>query len=323
MAELGYKLCSEEQAPGELVELAERAEAAGFSFAVVSDHFHPWVDAQGHSSFVWSILGGIAARTERLQVGTGVTCPTIRIHPAIIAQAAATVAAMMPGRFFLGVGSGENLNEHILGDRWPPVDMRQEMLEEAIELMRELWRGKLTTHYGEHYDVENARIYTLPEELPPIIVAASGEQAAELAGRVGDGLMATSPNAEALKAYRRAGGDGPRYAEATLCWAESEAEARRTAHRSWPNAALKGQLSQELALPAHFEQASESVSEDDVAEAIVCGPDVDRFLDKIGEYIDAGFDHVFLHQVGPDQLGFLRFFERELAPRLSAVAARS
>jgi coenzyme F420-dependent glucose-6-phosphate dehydrogenase len=316
MTEFGYKLCSEEQSPSELVRLAARAEEAGFTFGVISDHFHPWVDAQGESGFVWSIIGGIAQSTDKLRLGTGVTCPTIRIHPAIIAQAAATAAEMMPGRFFLGVGSGENLNEHILADRWPPVDMRLDMLEEAIDVIRLLWQGGLQTHYGEHYVVENARLYTLPEELPPIIVAASGEKAGQLAGRAADGLMTTSPNDEVIRAFRDAGGTGPRYAEMTVCWADDEAEARRTAHRQWPNAGLKGQLSQELALPSHFEQAAQTVTEDEIAEAIVCGPDVERHVEKVREYIDAGIDHVFIHQVGHDQEGMIRFYEREVLPAL-------
>jgi coenzyme F420-dependent glucose-6-phosphate dehydrogenase len=316
MTEFGYKLCSEEQSPRELVRLAARAEEVGFTFGVISDHFHPWVDAQGHSPFVWGVVGGIAQATEKLHLGTGVTCPTIRTHPAIIAHAAATAADMMPGRFFLGVGSGENLNEHILADRWPPADMRLEMLEEAIEVIRLLWQGGLQTHYGEHYVVENARLYTLPDELPPIIVAASGDKAAALAGRVGDGLMTTSPNEDVVNGFRDAGGEGPRYAEATVCWAEDEAEARRTAHRQWPNAALKGQLSQELALPSFFEQAAQTVTEDEIAEAIVCGPDPERHVAKLREYIDAGIDHVFIHQVGSDQEGFMRFYEREVLPAL-------
>ncbi|HVM31303.1 MAG TPA: TIGR03557 family F420-dependent LLM class oxidoreductase [Candidatus Limnocylindrales bacterium] len=323
MTEFGYKLCSEEQAPSELVRLAARAEEAGFTFGVISDHFHPWVDAQGESGFVWATLGGIAQATERLRVGTGVTCPTIRIHPAIIAHAAATVAEMMPGRFFLGVGSGENLNEHILADRWPPVDMRLDMLEEAIDVIRLLWQGGLQTHYGEHYVVENARLYTLPDELPPIIVAASGEKAGQLAGRSGDGLMSTSPNEEVIKAFREAGGEGPRYAEMTVCWADDEAEARRTAHSRWPNAGLKGQLSQELALPSHFEQAAQTVTEEEIGEAVVCGPDPERHLEKVREYIDAGFDHVFIHQVGDDQEGMIRFYEREVLPALKSERAGS
>jgi coenzyme F420-dependent glucose-6-phosphate dehydrogenase len=313
--ELGYSLSAEEHRPNDLVRDAKRAEDAGFGFALISDHFHPWTDRQGQSPFVWSVIGAIAHATERLVLGTGVTCPTIRIHPAVIAQAAATSAVMMEGRFFLGVGSGEALNEHILGDRWPAADERQEMLEESIDVMRLLWQGGYRTHRGKHYRVENARIYTLPAELPPIAVAASGPKAAKLAGRAGDALISTAPDAELVQAYRSAGGDGPRYGQLTVCWAKSEAEALRTALDWWPNAGLKGELAQELPLPRHFEQAAANVDEEAIAGAVVCGPDVDRWLEKIAEFEDAGFDHVYLHQVGPDQDGFFQFAERELLVR--------
>ena len=189
MTEIGYALSSEEHTPGDLVKNARRAEEAGFTFALISDHFHPWIDHQGHSPFVWGVIGGISQATQKLRLGTGVTCPTVRIHPAILSQAAATAAAMMPGRFFFGVGSGENLNEHILGDHWPPADIRLDMLEEAIEIIRRLWQGDQVSYWGNYYVVENARIYTLPEELPPIMVAAVGANAIELAGRLGDGLI--------------------------------------------------------------------------------------------------------------------------------------
>jgi G6PDH family F420-dependent oxidoreductase len=321
MVEIGYALSSEEHSPIDLVRNARRAEEAGFTFALISDHFHPWIDRQGHSPFVWGVIGAIGQATERLRLGTGVTCPTIRIHPAIIAQAAATAAALMPGRFFLGVGSGENLNEHILGDRWPPVDVRQEMLEEAIEVIRLLWQGGLQTHYGEYFIVENARLYTLPAEPPEIYVAASGDQAAELAGRVGDGLIATAPNEETLKAFDRGGGDGkPRYGQVTVCWAEDERAAIRTAHEWWPTSAIPGQLGQELALPAHFEQAAKLVTEEKIAESIPCGPDPRRILDEIRQYADAGYDHIYIHQVGPDQEGFIRFAEQAILPEFTRVA---
>ena len=316
MAEIGYAISSEEHAPRDILHHARRAEEVGFPFALISDHFHPWVDRQGHSPFVWSVLGGIAHATERLRIGTGVTCPMIRIHPAIIAHAAATVAAMMPGRFFLGVGTGENLNEHILGDRWPPHDVRSEMLEEAVAVIRLLWQGGDQTHRGRHYTVENARLYTLPEEPPPIMVAGSGPRAARLAGRIGDGLINTAPDAEVRETFERAGGAGkPRYAQMTVCWAADEAQARRTAFEIWPNGGLKGELSQELPTPAHFEQAAKLVTEEMVAEEVVCGPDPERHIAKIQAYIDAGYDHIYVHQVGPDQEGFFRFYEREILPR--------
>jgi coenzyme F420-dependent glucose-6-phosphate dehydrogenase len=319
VTEFGYALSSEEHTPSDLVRNARRAEEAGFTFALISDHFHPWIDAQGHSPFVWSVIGGIAGATERLRLGTGVTCPTIRTHPAIVAHAAATCAAMMPGRFFLGVGTGENLNEHVTGEGWPAPDERLDMLEEAIEVIRTLWEGGYQTFRGEFYEVEQARLYTLPDEQPPIAVAAGKPLAAELAGRAGDALISVAPDSEVVGNYREAGGDGPRYAQVTVCWAASEDEAKETAHRWWPNVALKGDLSQELALPMHFEQACENVSPEDVAELMVLGPDLDPYVDLVREYVQAGFDHVYFHQVGPDQEGFFDFWRAQLADRLRAL----
>jgi G6PDH family F420-dependent oxidoreductase len=223
---------------------------------------------------------------------------------------------MMPGRFFLGVGSGENLNEHIVGERWPLPDERLELLEEAVEVIRLLWQGGYQTHRGKHYRVEKARIYTLPDELPPIAFAAGGPRAAELAARLGDALVTVAPKKEIVDAYEQAGGKGPRYGQATVCWARSEEEARKTAHELWPTAGLKGSLNQELPAPSDFEAAAEMVSEDDVAELIVCGPDPERHLESIREFEQAGFDHVYVHQVGPDQEGFFRFYREEILPKL-------
>jgi coenzyme F420-dependent glucose-6-phosphate dehydrogenase len=323
MTEFGYALSSEEHTPLDLVRHARLAEEAGLTFALVSDHFHPWIDAQGHSAFVWSVLGGIAEATERMTVGTGVTCPTIRIHPAIIAHAAATAGAMLPGRFFLGVGTGENLNEHVLGDRWPGWEVRAEMLEEAIEVIRALWTGERTDHRGRYYEVESARLYTLPSTPIPIHIAAAGPDAAELAGRLGDGLIGTGPDKELFTAFDRAGGTGkPRFGQVTVCWASSEREARRTAHRIWPTAAIKGRASQELPEPRDFEALAEMVTEEDVAKEIVCGPDVEMHVASVRKYIDAGYDHVYLHQVGPDQEGFLDFVATELLPALAKETKR-
>jgi coenzyme F420-dependent glucose-6-phosphate dehydrogenase len=317
MVAFGYALSSEEHAPSDLVRFARRAEEVGFSFALISDHYHPWIDRQGHSPFVWSVIGGMAQATQRLMLGTGVTCPTMRIHPGIIAQAAATSAAMMPGRFFLGIGTGENLNEHIFGDRWPAHDMREEMLEEAVEIIRMLWHGDTLTYRGVYYTVENARIYTLPAQLPPIFMAASGPRAAETAGRIADGLITTAPEADLLKRFEGEGGTGkPSYGQLTVCWAQDEASARRMAFEYWPTAAIRGELTQELPTPAHFEQATKMVREADVAQAIICGPDPERHIAGIKEFVDAGYDHVYVHQIGPDQEGFFRFYEREVLPKL-------
>jgi G6PDH family F420-dependent oxidoreductase len=313
---IGYAMSAEEHHPNDLVQHARLAEEAGFTFALISDHFHPWVDAQGHSPFVWSVIGGIAGATRSLRLGTGVTCPTVRIHPAIVAQAAATSAAMMPGRFFLGVGTGENLNEHITGERWPEWEVRGAMLKEAVQVIRLLWQGGNQSHHGRFYTVENARLYTLPEEPTPIIVAATGPKSSQLAGRIGDGLCATKADPTTVQEFEKAGGSGPKYAQATVCWAPDEATARKTAHGLWAYSALPGELSQELPTPAHFEQAVQIVTEEMVAESIVCGPDPERHVSKIREYADAGYDHIYIHQVGPDQAGFLDYYRREVMPRL-------
>jgi G6PDH family F420-dependent oxidoreductase len=316
MVELGYALSSEEHSPEDLVHHAVAAEEAGFTFALVSDHFHPWTDTQGESGFVWSMIGAISQATTRLRLGTGVTCPTMRIHPAVIAQAAATCALLMPDRFFLGVGTGENLNEHVLGDRWPGPRERLEMLEESVALIRELWKGGLVSHRGRHYTVDRARIYSAPDEPPEIAVAAAAENAAELAGRIGDALVSTAPDTELVERFEESGGTGkPRYGQLTVCWAASEREAIRTAHEWWPNAALPGDLGQELALPLHFEQATQVVSPEQVAEAVTCGPDADKHREAIDRFEQAGFDHVYVHQVGPDQEGFIRFYEQEILTR--------
>ncbi|MGQ0519533.1 MAG: TIGR03557 family F420-dependent LLM class oxidoreductase [Actinomycetota bacterium] len=316
--ELGFAISSEEHPPHDLVRQAVRAEETGFAFVGVSDHYHPWVRAQGHSPFVWGVLGAIAQATERIRVGTGVTCPTVRLHPAIVAQAAATAGCLMPGRFFLGVGSGEALNEHILGDRWPPAPVRLEMLEEAIAVIRLLWEGGSRDHYGRHYTVEDATVFDLPDPLPEIVVAGSGARAASLAARAGDGFWGTAPSRETLDAFEADGGAGkPRYGQATVCWAEDEHQARKTALQVWPNAGVTGQLSQDLPTPLHFEAAAEMVTLDDVAQKVVCGPDLARHVGLVRKYADAGYTHVYLHQVGPDQEGFFRFCVRELLPALA------
>ena len=320
--ELGYTLSSEERQPEELVRLARLAEETGFTYALVSDHFHPWTDRQGSSPFVWAVLGGIAATTKRLRVGTGVTCPIMRIHPAIIAQASATIGCLMPGRFFLGVGSGESLNEHVTGQGWPPPDMRQDMLEEAVEILRNLHRGGERSHDGKFFQVHDARLYNLPEEPVPIYIAAAGQQAAKLAARVGDGLICSAASAESVAAFDAGGGAGkPRYGQLTVCWAKTEQDGVRTAHEYWPISGLSGQFKNELPRPAYLMQASELVTPEIVKKEIVCGPDPERHLQGIAKFVKAGFDHVYVHQVGPDQEGFMRFYEQEIFPQAGAIAA--
>lgn len=319
MAEFGYSLSSEEHGPRDLVRNAARAEAAGFGFLTISDHYHPWAQSQGHSPFVWAVLGGIANATERARVGVGVTCPIIRIHPAVVAQAAATTSLLFDGRFFLGVGSGEALNEHILGDRWPPPEVRLDMLEEAVGIMRELWTGETVDHHGRHYTVENARLFDAPAEPVPVIVSGFGQMSVELAGRIGDGYWGHSPDAEAVDQFTGAGGKGPRLAMVNLCWAEDEAAARKTVAEIWPNGGVKGILSQDLPTWTHFETAASSLDEDTIVGSTPCGPDPGPVVESVRSFLEAGYDHLHFHQVGPDQEGFFRFWEKELQPALAAA----
>jgi G6PDH family F420-dependent oxidoreductase len=317
MTSFGATLSSEEHPPAALVANARRAEAAGFDFISISDHYHPWVTAQGHSPFVWSVLGAIAASTDDIAVGVGVTCPILRVHPAVVAQAAATTSLLFGGRFFLGVGTGEALNEHIVGRRWPPPAVRLEMLEEAVAIMRALFTGETLEHRGTHYEVDNARLFDPPGSPVPIIVSGFGPAAAKLSGRIGDGFWGNAPDPELIGAFEAAGGSGPRYAQLNLCWAENEAAAKKTVHQVWPNAAIPGQLSQDLPTWTHFEQASEIVTEADATQSVPCGPDIaDALRESVRTYVDAGYDHLYFHQVGDDQEGFFRFWERELRDAL-------
>jgi G6PDH family F420-dependent oxidoreductase len=315
---IGYFLACEEHRPAELIAEARGAEQAGFHGLWISDHFHPWVDEQGESPFVWAVIGALAEATSRVPITTAVTCPTVRIHPAVIAQAAATAAVMLPGRFGLGVGSGEALNEQILGDDWPEADVRLEMLEEAIEVMRELWTGEVVSREGKHYRVRHARIYTLPDEPPPVLVSGFGPKSVDLAGRVGDGYATTMPDAELIERFRGAGGEGkPVQAGAKVCYGRDEAEARRTAHRLWPNEQLPGELAQVLSTPEHFEQVVSLVTEDMIAEAVPCGPDLDRHIAALQEFADAGVDELYVQQIGGADAEFFEVFAREVLPRFA------
>jgi len=323
MVSIGYALMSEEHPAPDLVRNAVRAEQAGFSFATLSDHFHPWLDSQGQSPFAWATLGAIAQATESIVLGTAVTCPTIRTHPAIIAQAAATMGTLAPGRFFLGVGSGENLNEHVTGEHWPAPPIRLRMMEEAIEVIRELWTGDEVNFEGEFYTVDRARIYSLPESLPPIIVAASGAASSEIAGRSGDGVMSTSPDEEVVSQWREAGGEGPAVGLMHLVYASDEESARKTLAEHWSHGPLPGALNAELRSPSEFMAASKFIRlEDYSSDSTPLGPDPEAVIEKIRAFEQAGYDHVVLHQVGPDQDAFIGFFEQELKPRLDPAAPR-
>jgi G6PDH family F420-dependent oxidoreductase len=314
---IGYFLSCEEFGPHELVEQARLAQKAGLDRLWISDHFHPWNDEHGHSPMVWSVIGALATAVPGMHVTTAVTCPTVRIHPAVIAQAAATSAVLLDGRFTLGVGSGESLNEHILGDVWPEAEVRLEMLDEAIEVIRGLWEGRQYSHYGEHYAVVNARIYTLPETPPEIVVSGFGPKSVDLAARVGDGYVSTIPDKQLVDRFKRKGGDGkPIQGGTKVCWGPDEQECVKTAHRLWPNEGLSGELSQILPQPAHFEQATALVTEEMIAEAVPCGPDVEQIVAAFRQFADAGFDELYVQQIGDRQAEFFDVLVREIVPRL-------
>ena len=316
MTDLGYLAISEEHPPGELARHVAAAEERGLDYAMVSDHYHPWIRAQGQSPFVWSVLGAIAERTDEIVVGTAVTAPIIRIHPAIVAQAAATAATQLEDRFIFGVGTGENLNEHVVGERWPPHDQRIDMLEEATRIIRLLWEGGTKTYRGEYYTVENARLFTRPDSNPPIVMGAGGPRAATAAGGLADGLIATAPDPELIEQFGSASENDPtgHYGQLHVCYAADKSTARETAYDQWPNAALSGELSRELPSPAHFEQAVEMIDADDVAESVLIGNDPADYIDAIEEFVDAGYEGVHLHQIGSSQESFLDFYRDKILP---------
>jgi G6PDH family F420-dependent oxidoreductase len=312
---VGYFLSCEEYTPAQLVEQAVAAERAGFESLWISDHFHPWNDEQGQSPFVWSVIGALS-QVCSLPVTTAVTCPTVRTHPAIVAQAAATSAQMLGGRFVLGVGSGEALNEHVLGGPWPSADVRLEMLEEAVEVIRALWTGEVVTRRGTHYTVDTARLYTLPDEPPPIYVSAFGPKALEVAARIGDGFVTTQPDADMVAAYRAKAGAGKVVTGGVkVAWADTQDEGVDHAHRLWANAGLPGELAQVLPSPQHFEQASQLVTRESTADSVVAGPDVDAHVAALQEYDDAGFDEVHVANMGPHYLAMIEAYGRDVLPR--------
>jgi G6PDH family F420-dependent oxidoreductase len=316
---IGYKLMSEEHGPKELVENAVRAEELGFDFIGISDHYAPWISQQGHSPFAWSVLGAIAQATGKVGIMTGVTCPYLRYHPAIVAQAAATTAILANGRFTLGLGSGELLNEHVVGEHWPRVAVRHEMLAEAVDIIRLLFEGGEQSYSGRHLELSNAELYDRPKTPPRIVIAAAGPEAATLAAEKADGLIGVEADEKLVKAFRDAGGKGPIYAECGVCWAASEKKALETLHRYHRWSLLGWGVLSELPRPQSFEEASEKVEPESFAGEVPCGPDPEPYLKAIEEFAGAGFDHVVLSQAGPDQAGFFEFFEKELG---AAIADR-
>jgi G6PDH family F420-dependent oxidoreductase len=317
----GFFLSTEEYTPAELVEQAVLAEQHGFDALWISDHFHPWNDEQGQSPFVWSVIGAVSQACD-LPVTTAVTCPTYRINPAVIAQAAATSAVMLDGKFILGVGSGEALNEHILGDPWPTADVRLEQLEEAVEVIRTLWRGGFVNHRGRHYTVDTARIYTMPDEPPPIYVSGFGPQATELAARIGDGYITTSEDPDLLGLWRDKSGGKPAQIGKKVCWAEDAATGVDIAHRLWANSGVPGELAQVLPSPRHFEQASQLVTKQMTADAVACGPDVEDHLAALRPAVEAGFEEVYVANMGPHWGEMIREYGASVLPELRTLAAR-
>jgi G6PDH family F420-dependent oxidoreductase len=316
---IGFKLIAEAYSPTEIVEQATRAEETGFDFVEVSDHFHPWVSEHEHSGFAFSMLAAIAARTSAIELATGVTCPFLRYHPAIVAQAAATTALLSGGRFTLGIGAGERLNEHVVGRGWPAIATRHEMLRESLEIIRLLWSGGYQSYDGKHLQLEDARIFDLPAELPGIAVAAGGPEAAELAAELGDALFATEPSADLVTAYQQAGGDGPRYAEVPLSWADSVDEAAESARRLFRFGVTGWKVQAELPNPVNFDAATKLVTAEHMREQFGCGPDVKRHVEVAEQFAEAGFDQLAVINAGPDMDGFFDFARAELLPALRAL----
>ncbi|WP_019876089.1 LLM class F420-dependent oxidoreductase [Sporichthya polymorpha] len=321
--EIGYTLMCEQAGPQQLVRDAVAAEKAGFDYAVISDHYFPWLSEQGHSPNAWSVLGAVAQATERLPLMTYVTCPIRRYHPAVVAQLAATTALLSDGRFSLGLGAGENLNEHVVGGGWPPVDIRHEMLTEAVEIISSLFTGKDVNYRGKHFDVESAKLFDVPDTPPRIGIAASGPQSCELAGKYGDLLIAVEPNDELGKAFDAAGGAGkPRYGQQPLSYDTDADAAVRRAHEQfrWFGAGWK--VNAELPGPAAFDAASQFVRPEDVAAAMPCGADVGAVVKACRAWADAGFTHLALVQIGGEaQEAYFPWARDELLPELRRALA--
>jgi len=315
MVRFGYKLMTEEHGPATLIENAQRAEAAGFDFVSISDHFHPWLESQGHAPFAWSVLGGISQATSRIGIATGLTCPIIRYHPIIIAQAAATIAIMSKGRFTLAVGAGERLNEHVTGDRWPSTPERHAMLGEAIDIFRKFWAGGVHSWEGDWFVVDHAQLYDLPDDPINIVVGVSGPASVALAVAKADGIMTTEPKSDLVDEFR-SNRQGPAYAEAVLSYAPTKEAGLQQAHETFRFSALGWAVNSELRDVDGFEAASRFVRPEDLADAVAAGPDVETHLAAIKKYTDAGFDHIVLTCPGQEQARFIDFFENEIRPRL-------
>jgi G6PDH family F420-dependent oxidoreductase len=317
----GYTLMCEQAGPAQLVRDAVGAERAGYDFAVISDHYFPWLEEQGHAPFAWSVLGAVAGATDRLPLMTFVTCPIRRYHPALVAQMSATMALLAPGRFTLGLGAGENLNEHVIGGEWPAVDQRHEMLEEAVEIIRALWSGEQITRRGTFFDAVQARLFDVPETPPPLGIAVSGPASCRIAGEHADVMIAVEPNGALGEAYDAAGGAGkPRYGQQPMSYDTDERAAVTRAHEQFRWFGAGWAVNAELPGPAAFDAASQFVRPEDVAGAMPCGADVDAVVKAVQPWANAGFTHLALLQIGEQaQDGYLDWSERELLPALRAA----
>jgi coenzyme F420-dependent glucose-6-phosphate dehydrogenase len=316
MLRIGYTLSSEEHAPNTLIKNAALAEEAGFDFVSISDHYHPWVDSQGQSPLVWSVIGGIAQVTKKINVMTGVTCPILRIHPAIIAQAAATSQDMLEGRFILGIGTGELLNEHVIGQSWPPINVRQEMITEATHIIRLLLKGGYQTFWGKFFNLDSARIYTLPKSQVPIFMAASGPESTRIASKIADGFICTSPDSKLTKIFDKTSKKKhrPKIAQFHVCFDKSIEKAKKIMTKVWPNSALPEPLNTELRLPKDFQSSISALSEEQILKGTPLGDNHEAIIQKIKEFQKAGFDQIYIHNVGPNQSEFIQFANRNVLP---------
>jgi G6PDH family F420-dependent oxidoreductase len=315
-------LSTEEYTPEQLVEQARLAADVGMVGLCITDHFHPWIGAQGQASFVWSVIGAVSQACD-LPIMTAVTCPTVRIHPAIIAQAAATCAVMTRGRFRLGVGTGEALNESIVGGPWPNADVRREMLAEAIEVMRRLWTGRVVNHRGPHYTVQHARLYTVPDEPVPVYLSAFGPASTRFAAQVGDGFVTTRPDKGTIDMFKQLSAGKTVTVNSKACVAPTLEEAEKIAYQTWPTNGLPGELNQVLPSPAHVEQAVSLVRPEQVTATIACGPDPERHIEAMQRHRDAGADEIYVAPVGPHYREMITMYARDVIPALAATTGNA
>ncbi len=316
--QIGFTLSSEEFGPKPLAKFGYRAEQYGFKFLMISDHYHPWVDKQGHSPFVWNVIGALSETVKSIPIGTGVTGSILRLHPAVLAQAAATSQVQLEGRFLLGVGTGENLNEHVVGYGWPPIDTRREMLTEMIEIIRQLWTGGYQSYKGQYYEVEDAKIYTMPEKTIPILYSALGPKSASVGGTIADGFVTTSPDKQLVKIFQsQSKKKKPIYGQMSMVYETTKKKAKRILKTQWPLAGLPGQLNSELRLPLYFQNTAELIDYSDLSSKYILGNDKDAVLEMLAKYKSSGFTHVYIHNIGPHQNECIKWLSKRILPSMS------